>query len=335
MIVSGRYYITKTQPRLNSNLCFHLAIFLMILVSSFRFNIGYDWSQYLYFVYPNVYYSYIRTKEPLSALYMCIAGQLRQPIVMFFLFALTTYTLIGKTIEKFSASKYESLMIYFCLFYLESLSILRQAVALAVVLYGYKYIKSKEFVKYSLCCIVAFLYHKSALIALPIYFIYYMKPVFVFLFSIVFVILIKILAPVIINSMFPNAMVYYESITASSNGNFMRLIYLGYYLYSFLLRKKNDKETIGFLKILSFGILLPFVLGGLTGGRFAMYFIIYLILLLPKINQRFTIEYKVFFLLPFYALFFFYLLISVYINKSDNYVPFRWYFLEDLNQHIE
>ena len=81
--------------------------------------------------------------------------------------------------------------------------------------------------------------------------------------------------------------------------------------------------------------MLPWgVLGGHTGGRLAQYFLIYYCLLIPECNKRFNINYRILFMIPFYAYFFMYLIVSVTANHSNEYVPFRWYFFEDLNQNL-
>lgn len=49
---------------------------------------------------------------------------------------------------------------------------MRQALAVAIVMYSYKYISAKEFKKFSLLSLVAICVHKTAIISFPLYFIF-------------------------------------------------------------------------------------------------------------------------------------------------------------------
>lgn len=335
IFLCGRYRLSTGIKSVNKNLKFDITIFFIIAISSLRFNIGFDWSQYLSFVYPKCDFKYLKRVEPLSSLYMYIAAVMNSPIIMFSLFAITNYGIIGNIIKKESVSKYESLIIYFSLFYLESLSILRQATALAIVLYGYKFIKEKKLLKYFLCCFVAFLYHRTAIISVVFYFLYYSKSIFIIFALTIFSVTIKIILPKLLGNFFPYFLIYLEKNgIANQSGNFIKLVYLALFFYCLFLKSKKDIESSRMLNICSFGVLLPFILGGHTGSRIAMYFLIYYVFLIPRINKKFPIQYKVLFLIPFYAYFFIYLLVTVISNHTDEYVPFRWYFLEDLNQKL-
>lgn len=52
-----------------------------------------------------------------------------------------------------------------------SLNCVRQAVALTIVLYSYQYIVQKSIWKYIICIVLASLFHKSALMCIPLYYI--------------------------------------------------------------------------------------------------------------------------------------------------------------------
>lgn len=334
-IFAGRYRISNAIKRSDKKLGYKLALFTIIFVSSLRFNIGYDWSSYLSMVYPKCDYRYLHKVEPLSALYIYLAAVLQFPLVLFTLFAVTTYGLIGKAIQKYSVSRYESLIIYIAIFYLESLSILRQAAAIAVVLYSYRFIKERKPVKYFFCCIIAFLYHRTAIISVMFYFIYYIKPVWTFLAAVFFIVGVKVVLPKVLGALFPVFLFYLnKNGIANSSGNLLKFVYLAIYIYCLILKSRYDRDAGRMLNICTLGVGLPFVLGGHTGARIAMYFLIYYVLLIPRVNKRFSVEYKAIFLLPFYAYFFLYLYITVVANQSTEYVPFRWYFLESLNQKL-
>ena len=324
-IIQGHYFIPKQAG-------YKISVLFIIFVTSFRFNIGYDWSSYLNFIYPTFNPLNINRLEPLDKLIISCAGYLNQPLVMFSVYAIITYANIGILIHKYSVSNFESLMIYVCLFYLTDLSTIRQAIAVSVVFYGFTFIEQRKFLKYFLVCIVAVLFHKSAVIALLFYHLYYAKPMAIVFIMVSIYTGMKVVLPKILGSILPLFMLYLEKGgIKDSSGSFQRLFYLILFIYALVFHRK---KSVGLVNICAVGVALPFVLGGHTGGRLAQYFLIYYCLLLPECNKRFNINYRILFMIPFYAYFFMYLIVSVTANHSDEYVPFRWYFLEDLNQKL-
>ena len=77
-------------------------------------------------------------------------------------------------IRKYSNSIIISLVIYFCLpvFSMMSMSMMRQGIAFGIFLLSYKYILERKFYKYIACILCAALFHTSALILIPLYFVY-------------------------------------------------------------------------------------------------------------------------------------------------------------------
>ena len=80
---------------------------------------------------------------------------------------------IGYFIYKYSSEYMASFLILIPFqFYSFSLTGLRQTLALSLVLYSYKYIEKKEFLKFTISILVAMTFHYSAIFAFPLYFIY-------------------------------------------------------------------------------------------------------------------------------------------------------------------
>lgn len=332
ILLCGRYNIIHGHYFIPKQIRYKISVLFIIFVTAFRFNIGYDWSSYLSYVYPTFNPLNISRLEPLDKLIIGCAGYFSQPLIMFSVYAVITYANIGILINRYSASKFESLMIYVCLFYLTDLSTIRQAVAVSFVFYGFKYIEQKKLFKYFLICFVAILFHKTAAIALLFYPLYYAKPMIALLAVVGIYVGMKVVLPKVLGSILPIFLMYLEKGgIKDSSGSLQRLVYLLLFLYAFIFHRKKSS---GLVNICAVGVILPFVLGGHTGGRLAQYFLIYYCLLIPGCNKRFNINYRILFMLPFYAYFFMYLIVSVTANHSNEYVPFRWYFFEDLNQNL-
>lgn len=332
ILLCGRYSFIEKRSLSCKKKRYNLTIIFIIMISSLRFNVGIDWMQYLSFVYPVYNPVNLERFEILNRIIFFAAGMLRMPIVMFFIYATITYSLVGYTIDKHSSSRFESLVIYISLFYLVSLSILRQATAVAIIFFGYRYIKKKNILKYIMVCLLAFCFHNSAIIGLFIYFIYYMDRRYVlFICFMGYIFFYHILLPIlgVISPYYANYFTNDELKNAS--GNYEKLFYLVLLIYCIVANKKGDRDSSGLLNICTLGVFFPFIMGGHTGGRVASYFLIYYLLLIPKVNKKFSIKYKSLFLVPFYCYFFLYLVVNATSNTSSGYIPFRWFFLESLD----
>lgn len=87
--------------------------------------------------------------------------------------AVICYGLVLKTILKYSDNKVLSLFIYITLgYYTFCFNAARQALALSIYLLAIPCIMNRQFVKYVCIVCIAALFHKSVLIALPMYFLF-------------------------------------------------------------------------------------------------------------------------------------------------------------------
>lgn len=92
-------------------------------------------------------------------------------VVMHFVVGFLSLYFLYKAILQNSKMPHYSLFLFisFGLYY-QMFNQSRQLLAICVVLYSYKYLKSRSFFKYSLAILFAYLMHNSALLMLPIYF---------------------------------------------------------------------------------------------------------------------------------------------------------------------
>lgn len=86
------------------------------------------------------------------------------------------YFLTLRAIERYSANKVLSLFIYITLgYYTFCFNAARQAIALAIFLTAIPYILERRFVRYTIIVLIAAMFHKSVVIALPLYFLFRMR----------------------------------------------------------------------------------------------------------------------------------------------------------------
>lgn len=154
-----------------------LSFLPIFLVASVRSEVGTDWPIYLDY-YEGILKGTRGFSEKLFNLMNKFVGwtvnDFRGLII---LVAFLTYSFLLKAIYEQSLSAPLSLLVYFlsALFF-ASLNQLRQAIAMAIMLYAYKYIRDKKLLPYILWCLFASLIHTSALCFLPLYWITRFKP---------------------------------------------------------------------------------------------------------------------------------------------------------------
>lgn len=159
--------------RVYSDFFFWSTVTLAALMSGFRHQIGYDYDTYVE-IYKKLEDSPIITYiEPgfSYTVYLLIKAGLSEQGIFFF-FSILTIIPIALTLKRYSADPYLSLLIFLLnrAFFFDSMSIVRQFFAIALIFYAVRYIIDRKFWWYFLFVVVATLFHKTALITLPFYF---------------------------------------------------------------------------------------------------------------------------------------------------------------------
>ncbi|MDT2671922.1 EpsG family protein [Enterococcus dongliensis] len=93
--------------------------------------------------------------------------------IYIFIFSFVTLLIIIKSLYVYENKNTVSVsyFVYLCLFFPQSLNIMRQSLAIAIVFWGLQYILKKNPRKYLITILLAVGVHVSALIALPLYFL--------------------------------------------------------------------------------------------------------------------------------------------------------------------
>lgn len=160
--------ITKVQ------LATLLAAIPLILISGLRYSVGTDyWNSYysgfyrvlrgnMYDSYEPVFYLFIR------AVQICTDNV----FVFFFLTAVLFCGFVFKAIYEQSENIPLSIILFFLFrYYFISMNAVRELLAIAVIMYGLKYVYQKDLKRYALCCIIAGLIHKIGFLMICVYFI--------------------------------------------------------------------------------------------------------------------------------------------------------------------
>lgn len=306
-----------------------LASFILILVAILRFDVGWDYQSYYTILDEEIKAGYIRF-EPLSLLISFIAMYFNMPSIFFILSGLIMYVTAFYAFKRFSVSPSISLIVYVGLFYLISLSIIRQALAISVCIYAYRYVISHNFKKYFICIIVATLFHYSAIISLIVYPIFHRFKIKTVILYIILAVFTRTIILYLLEY-FNVFSAYLEKIDDIEGGKFTRVFYLLILISFFLLvkRKTYNEYERKHISIILVGLACPFLFGAM-GERVGYYFLIYYCYLIPLLVHKKTIEKRIIYVMIFSL----YFISTIYITSNieeqkSAYTPYRTIFTAD------
>ena len=204
-----------------------------------------------------------------------------------FIIGMISIVPVAYIVYKYSKMPFLSLIIYVALdFYTFNFAGLRQGIAIAIIFFAYKYIVENKLSKFICCIILATLFHASAIIFLPIYFIRQIK---ITKIKIVLFAIIAILIYVFKNQIFIiiNSFLYDNYSMSNTNSiNWMLLcicmLILCYLFYKAVI--KNDKNNQKLYIITTIGCMcMLFSQIASDTMRIANYFYIFIIILIPEV----------------------------------------------------
>jgi hypothetical protein len=163
----------------------YLAITFIYLwaLATFRKNIGFDYESYI-----NIF-EQVRTAGTVDALLALnlepgflvlnkfMALFVHDSVVMYGVYEVLILVPVALFIYKHCKDIWISVWLYVTLtFYYNSLNFIRQSLACSIILLGYKFLKEKKAVPFLVIVLIAALFHKTALIMVPVYFLCHIRP---------------------------------------------------------------------------------------------------------------------------------------------------------------
>ena len=203
------------------------------------------------------------------------------PSFTFFLFAFGVLWLIGyiKVINSYSPYIILSLILLVIGSYNQSIFVIRQHLAMVVVFLSYKYIIEKKCAKYLLVIATAFLLHQTAIVILPLYFLYHVRGKKKIILSIIgAAILLYYSFSYMLVSVGNDMLQGYSSYVNSDQKTNMTgaiIVALNLFVYSYTLKKNILSDGIN--RVLFLSLILGFLISlcgtGFVGtNRLVMYY---------------------------------------------------------------
>lgn len=303
---------------------------VLFLFMALRVGVGYDYYAYKELVLKQVPDYSLNRIEPLSRVLMDIAYNTHYQI-FFIISSFIIVFFIYRTSIKFSEDPSFSIIVYilFPLFFLEHLSIVRNGMAIIIVLYSLVFLVKKSYVKFLLWIIIASLFHESALIAvlfIPAINLNKRK------WNLCLFVLSFVLGKFLINAITSSSYAYIKDIQLYIlNGHIdegRTMMILINMIGIINLLKWNQVEVYGknvyLLPIINWGVCMfnIFSVEATLSFRLSSYFLIFEIIMLPTYIMSTPVRYKrivkvvfkVFLLLIFASSF----VINIYSHVNNN-----------------
>lgn len=185
--------------------------------------------------------------------------------VLLFVIAFFIYVTYAKYIDKNSPNKMLSLTLFYLTGYMFSLIILRQFIAVCIGLFSFKYVIERNHLKFLLAIGAALLFHSTAIILVPVYYLYGIKTnkknmALLFAVFIVFTVSFSVVS----NSLAGLSEYYSHYVGKEEETSIVRTLMKTYIMVLFVLILKKDalKKNINFLLLICFAFNVLVYIGG-------------------------------------------------------------------------
>lgn len=345
----------KINSKASNNLCF-LIIFIF---SAIRYNVGFDFMMYFDILKNDPYYDRF---EFFEYLLQRLAAETYIPL-FFIINSFITVYFVKWAIENMSANVSISLFAFFCipLLYTHSFSIIRFWAGVSILFYGSTFLFKKKWIHFAIFYVISIFFHGSMIVGILF------VPLILFdisrIVNIIFLIISFIGGEFVLSHILQGSLMDYKLL---GGDRFMRYANLGItgdamtklpYIYLAIdiiflilwprtakrhnktsgktLKDRNSATCKKYITLYNLGVCILFLLSFDTtlNTRLCRPFLVYIILLIPLILQRFRRQNRQLatfaFTLAASALFLY--TITIYndtLGKSE-YLPYRIIFLEN------
>ncbi|GHB57411.1 hypothetical protein GCM10008107_02890 [Psychrosphaera saromensis] len=318
---------------------FYSLAFLLILIAGFR-PFGFDKDSLGYATLVNLAVNGKLAIEPTFILisklsYLISPGNPERITIL--IYSVLNISIISLIIHKYSNAKFVSLLAYFLLFYpLLTLTQIRFGIACAIFGLSIKDIVDKRFLSFLFKTIIATMFHYSAVLILPLYFLstktlnkkfYLLLIIFSFIFSFFSSGLISLLVnnlvflPTYIETKLQQYLVYKDYAEFNVINSFS-IILISIFFVTLLKAEKLQVREVVMLKVLGIGIAISLVCSffpTLSVRILYLYGIVSIFMVIKMIGMFSANSKGIFFVFIFYL----YLLVAYKINYVNGLLNFE------------
>lgn len=283
-------HISSNKKRLKYILVFMATLQLILLLSLRHFSIGSDVPGYmLFFKKDSMGFNYVfdhRFELGYKVLNNIISIFTNNDQLFLTVIAILSIAPIGRFIYKYSKMPFLSLTVYIAFnYYAFTFSGLRQAISYAIIFISYDYIKDRKLMKFLICVVCASLFHKSALIFIPAYYIYRIKINKVVISSLIVLDLVVFIFRKPIFAFLINNFYQSFSIVESSSYTWMAfctlIVLLGSFVYKSIINISEDNGGLYMFLLMGVSLML-FASVGNNVMRIADYYYMFVIIFIPE-----------------------------------------------------
>lgn len=318
------------------NIFFAAAVLLTVFVAGFRFEVGYDWFNYVSFYSIGMQ----DLMEPFFALSIKLLNLISSDFsLMFFSYSLATISVLLLTIQRFTNYPKTSFLLYLLVpsYFITSFSILRQGLALVIFLYALSFLLiNNSKLKFTLISIVSIMFHYSAavpfiiiILGQKLFYKNYKTIYYALIVTISWVLYYSNIAPKLLNLAYGRYAAYTDyTISVSS----VKIAVINLFIFILIAFKKNYIKGVAdthMLNLLVFGTLITNVFADFVPmTRLSYYFYIVQIILVPKLiysakNYSIRISFLLVFLLYYCLMFAYTLNIDSNLDQYPKLTPYK------------
>lgn len=331
---------------------YQLFISFFVLISSFRWENGTDWDSYFY-VWDSCYeITFIGIMEPAFMFLISFSHWLIDDFVFYqIIMAIICIIPPSVIIYKYSPYPLFSLLVWYAC-YISHIFNVRQVIAISLLFTTIPYIQNRKLIPFLFSFILAFCFHATAIVALPMYWLWNVKIrrmyAYIILGSVCFISIVG-------SSIIPSLMYtlggefYAEKLnfyleenadnTFGQHYSLVQMLIRGIINRSFiliigfyLLERLRIKDNIinGIINMYFIGTLLFMLVTPISPAlqRMCTYYDIFQVLLIPSIflyRMKKSLKLSFFLFLSFYLCYRFW---GVILNYKELYIPYKLYFFE-------
>lgn len=299
----------------NKNSNFYSFIIIFLFMGS-RYGVGSDWELYypiakkIEFLDYSIFYPFFNKISPMQygwgELYRYfnfeISNRILYKIVWFFkwpqliiyLYSFLCLIFIKLGLENIKNKEYikYSWILFFSFqeFFLLYLNLMRQAVAISIVFFSYKFIIKRNKYKFIACILIAMSFHTSAIFCVFLYLVNYLnsisKKTIILLYFLSFFVKDIILFILKSSTFIPTKYIGYLQQTFSGGIKINYLLnFLGIFFIIFIVNKKETRKLI-FIILIGFYLNMIFKGTGYLVIRTRIYFLIFILYLVPLLCKN-------------------------------------------------